>query len=224
MKGHLGQVWAVRFTPQPPLRHVVRYTDWMRTAALAHLPDNADAPQLAGRRRDGTPPGQHRHTHWLPLIESLHTLAGVVAWCPDGWSTEELAALASVRRLHAANTDVTPTTVKWPEPATWWGTLTPYVPGRHGTNLAEDVRRECRYRGLPEPDRFHRLPDGGERWATQRPSRRYPRQPPTPVRAAIRFDSPVAAPLTLGRMAHFGLGYWWPLNPEILASRWGINP
>jgi len=213
--------YAVALHPAPPLTQVVRYADVMRTAALACLPGAVDAPMLAGRARGGAAPGQHVHTHWLPYTTDAVRLTGLVAWCPAGWSSVEERALRAVRHLAAVRATVTPTVVSWPQPSTWWASLTAYVPGRHDTPLAEDITRECQFRGLPAPAGVWELPARG-RWATARPSRRYDRLPPQPRQVACRFHTPVPAPLALGRLCHFGLGMFWPVNPAVLAERFGV--
>ena len=216
-------MYAMRLDPPPPLRRVVEYADLLRTATLAQLPPGADVPMLAGRSRSGATVGQHQHVHWLPWTTDAATLGGIVAWCPGGFGRVELDALRSLRSLRSMRVTaaVAPTQVRLPEGAEWWASLTPYVPAWHDEPVSDDVARECGHRGLPAPQVWT-LPSDGQRWRTLRPSRRYERMPPKPVRVAVRFPQPVAAPVALGRLAHFGLGMFWPVDPAVLRDRWGV--
>jgi CRISPR-associated protein Csb2 len=102
-----------------------------------------------------------------------------------------------------------------------WLSLTPYLPVRHrkreslDTYLAADVCTELGYRGLPPAsatpaDPEQRLPD---RWA--REFRRYrmtenmSRSRPG-LRLQLEFAEPVAGPLLLGQLSHFGYGIFVP--------------
>jgi len=108
-------------------------------------------------------------------------------------------------------------------PARRWLSLTPYLPVRHrkreslSVYLAADVRTELGYRGLPSAavtpaDPEERLPD---RWA--REFRRYrmtenmSRSRPG-LRLQLEFAEPVAGPLLLGQLSHFGYGIFVPDN------------
>lgn len=216
--------FLLRFDRPQPLRRIVALADLARSAALAQLPPGMPAPMLAGKDNGVPLRSGHRHTHWLPWTRDARTLDGIVAWCPAGWSTVEREAVAAVRRLYDSRVSlwVTPGRVQWPAPATWWATLTPFVPGRHDVDPADDLARECRFRGLPAPSRVWVLPSDG-RWPTLRPSRQYPRAPASPVRLVAQFQQQVPAPVTLGALAHFGLGMLWPVNPAALRERWGIS-
>ncbi len=106
-------------------------------------------------------------------------------------------------------------------PARRWRSLTPYLPVRHRKRetlddyLAADVRTELGYRDLPHAsvtraDPEPRLPD---RWALE--FRRYRMaedmsrsRPGLGVR--LEFAGPVAGPLLLGKLSHFGFGIFVP--------------
>lgn len=106
-------------------------------------------------------------------------------------------------------------------PARRWGSLTPYLPVRHRKResladyLTADVRIELGYRDLPPAsavpdDAVSRLPD---RWAlafrryrlTENMSKSRPG-----LRLRLEFAEPVAGPLLLGQLSHFGYGIFVP--------------
>jgi CRISPR-associated protein Csb2 len=106
-------------------------------------------------------------------------------------------------------------------PARRWRSLTPYLPVRHrkreslGDYLTADVRTELGYRDLPPAlvipaDPEPRLPD---RWALE--FRRY-RMTENMSRSRrglglrLEFAEPVAGPLLLGKLSHFGYGIFVP--------------
>ena len=106
-------------------------------------------------------------------------------------------------------------------PARRWRSLTPYLPVRHRKResledyLTADVRTELGYRDLPPAsvtpaDPEPRLPD---RWA--RDFRRY-RMTENMSRSRpglglrLEFGEPVARPVLLGRLSHFGYGVFIP--------------
>lgn len=113
--------------------------------------------------------------------------------------------------------DGTPELVR---PATVWNSATPFTPsrypGRHDTwpdFLAEQVRRELRHRGLPEP-RAVAVVDGDWREVLRSRPSRWGGRRGTPNRASaylrLTFDEPVSGPIALGQLSHFGLGLFAP--------------
>jgi CRISPR-associated protein Csb2 len=136
----------------------------------------------------------------------------------DGY---EFRGLPEVKLLLQA---VGPVSQVWPElsePARRWRSLTPYLPVRHRKRepvadyLGGDVLTELRYRGLPaamvsQIDPEGRLPD---RWALgfrrYRMNERLARSRPG-LGLRLEFAEPVAGPLLLGQLSHFGYGIFEP--------------
>ena len=97
-----------------------------------------------------------------------------------------------------------------------WRSKTPYLQPWHakrGFGLAEQVRRECRERGLPEPEvSEHAHIEVGDRRLRPLDFHRFRHkpvavQPDTRGHALeLRFPEPVTGPLALGFGCHFGLG------------------
>lgn len=105
-----------------------------------------------------------------------------------------------------------------------WRSVTPYLHPWHrkkGFDVEEQIRRECRARGWPEPVEIERIEsvDVGSR--PRRPihfrrlrSRRSVQQPDRNGSFwRLCFPEPLAGPLALGFGCHFGLGLFEALEP-----------
>jgi CRISPR-associated protein Csb2 len=109
-----------------------------------------------------------------------------------------------------------------------WRSLTPYLPVRHRKRetvpdyLAADVRTELAYRDLPPASVAPVATEPGlpDRWALG--FRRY-RMAETMARSRpgaglrLEFAEPVAGPLLLGQLSHFGFGVFIPDQPAAAA-------
>jgi len=107
-------------------------------------------------------------------------------------------------------------------PTRQWRSLTPYLPVQHRKRnksldayLHTDVRAELGYRGLPEAavSGLHAGDQLTDRWALE--FRRYRRtERITHARPGLgltlEFAEPVAGPLLLGQLSHFGYGVFAP--------------
>lgn len=208
-------------------------------AKLGRPPQERAHTQLGGKVSDAEGGGhmtdQHHHAHYLPLIEDRR-LAGLVVWTPGGLPSEELKAVTAVGRLRSAVNDSWRLTVRVcgigdaPDvvpslsgPALMWESATPFTPSRHakpGTSWCEfvtaEVTRELAYRGLPAPCSIELLEGEWSAWRRYRPSARMRRDPRQGAAARpsaflrLVFDAPVAGPLALGHLSHFGLGVFAP--------------
>jgi len=102
-----------------------------------------------------------------------------------------------------------------------WRSLTPYLPVRHRKRetldefVAADVAAELRYRGLPAAavSRIGTGPGLTDRWTSEfrrhRLNERLSRSRPG-MGLRLEFREPVAGPLLLGQLSHFGLGLFQP--------------
>ncbi|MFL7905036.1 type I-U CRISPR-associated protein Csb2 [Azospirillum argentinense] len=138
---------------------------------------------------------------WTPTPAERRAFARVA-----GALTMLRAGPAGVLRL--APRPVTATDLEAMEPAARvWVSRTPYRPTRHphhrqtaAAEIAEDLRLECRRRGLPVPEamvaRFLSLPGEG-----------------LAVEARLTFAVAVYGPILLGRNAHTGGGLFTPEPP-----------
>jgi CRISPR-associated protein Csb2 len=106
-------------------------------------------------------------------------------------------------------------------PARRWRSLTPYLPVRHRRRedldeyVAADVSRELGYRSLSAATVRRLHPDEGysDRWSIQ--FRRYRlrerlAQARRGVGLSLEFAEPVAGPIALGQLSHFGYGLFAP--------------
>ena len=108
-------------------------------------------------------------------------------------------------------------------PATGWRSATPFTapryPKRHAdwpSFLRGEITRELANRDLPAPADVTPLEGHWQAWRRYRPSART-RQDPLQGQAnrasaflRITFDEPVAGPIALGHLSHFGLGLFVP--------------
>jgi CRISPR-associated protein Csb2 len=221
-------VMHLALDPAPPLQRVVEVTDLLRAAALSRLDWTGDDSMLAGKTRDGDcmRGRTHQHAHWLPVTDG-RVIAGICLWVPGGLTPAEVTAAGSVRHLAAGRLPGGPLPllrvmllpgahpVPYTGPARAWESLTPFQMPRFpkarrpGDSLDAQVRAELAARGFPEPaEAAGMLIRPG--WPAQRPSRRAPVAPHWRVR--ITFADPVAGPLAIGALSHFGLGIMRPLR------------
>ncbi len=166
---------------------------------------------------------------WVPGMLTPQETADIVAITggdldraayPGG---EPVRGFPPTRLLVQAVGDITGVAPELCGPATAWRSVTPYLPVRHRKRresvagfLATDLRHELAYRGEPSPRMVTPLEarDGlTDRWALG--FRRYrlrENMGQARVGLAVRLEceDPVAGPLLLGRLAHFGFGVFAP--------------
>lgn len=223
--------WAVHSPAPPSVRAAVAMTDVLRRACMSWVGD-PPSELLAGKDATGVPLKGHRHAHYLAFDDQgLRKLTHLVVWVPAGLGPREVAALARLDALRGREhiSDFRPArlgleavgqvSVVAPEltgPSTRWTSHTPFAPPRHagrGTpwvaHVEAQVRQELVRRGHPEPSsidvrtgdwlsfRRHRI---SERLADGRRA----------VGVEVVFPEPVAGPMALGALSHFGLGLFLP--------------
>jgi CRISPR-associated protein Csb2 len=223
--------WAIATSARPSVHAALAITGVLRQACMS-LHGTPPSPTLAGKDAQGTPLRGHRHAHYLAVDEDGDRLVDhLLVWAPGGLGAQEVAALARLTELRGpgylgdfrparlgleAVASVAVAASRLVGPATRWATHTPFVPPRHGKrrqpwadHVVVQVREELARRGLPEPAtvqlvagpwlsfRRHRI---DERLADAR-------------RAAgveVTFAEPIAGPIALGALSHFGLGLFVP--------------
>jgi len=225
----------------PPAVEAIRVADLFRAAALRRADGHGAnvVALLRGRDpRNGTVLEGHRHCHYLPTDEDGDgRLDHVTVWCPDGLPLEARAALdvhrlssswrleAPVHAVLVGTFDDAATELERFAPtraSTSWVSHTPFIAPRHprrrGGMLREAVddqlRRELRRRGLPEPVEAKPMRPGRISWGAFRGERDVGggrRRLTTPRSGwALTFAEPVRGPIALGRQSHFGLGLFLP--------------
>lgn len=196
-----------------PAKHTLEGAEELHRRLAQHLgpAESEDTRRrLLGRAPGGHPARGHRHLHLLPAIHGFRT-TGYLAWIPDGWT-------ASARRLAERAWDAQGL-VPGPldaDTGTLWRTVTPWFAPRHprrGRDApADQIRRELRDRGWPEPVSVHLWPPrearGAGFYAFPR-RRRAPKSPPAwdrPFGVDLVFERAVRGPFALGYACHFGMG------------------
>lgn len=164
-------------------------------------------------------------------IESL------AVWAPGGLTEEELRAVLAVRELrgHDWISEFRParlvvegfgpagsTLGELVGPSRSFRSLTPFFPGHHPhsggwtSQVEAEVRAALRERDLPEEGVVVQAEQEQRGYRTQRPSsgasRGRQRALNHPHSVQIRFSRPVAGPVCLGALSHFGLGLFLPME------------
>ena len=186
-------------------------------------------PRLSGKSEEGGKADGHQHVYYLPRdTKNSGNIDAVDVWFPNGCTHEEYRAATLVTKIYDpvvlksgyAVTFLGPVDV---EKGSRWKTTTPLVADRfpkQGDTIEIQIRRACERRELPAPeieiwDR-HKLMEvrGGRRLRTDmfRKQRRNKNEPRPLFGATISFDREIHGPIVLGRLAHFGLGQFEPVD------------
>ena len=188
--------------------------------------ESAVSPIFSGKSEAGRAAAGHRHAYILPLDEDGDgRLDHLIVKAADPFTKEELQTLDHLRSVwqKGSRPDVslvlTSLTKEVPGLLSKsWVSATPFVTARRhrkgrGTYeewLKEEVKKECRFHGLPEPDSIE--------WIDRTKSAGHPirwmefvrsRKGSNPLRGhgcVLRFTEPVLGPFAIGALSHFGLG------------------
>lgn len=204
------------------------------------LTDGQRSPTLSGKDVAGLPLRRdHGHAHYLAYDDDGNRRLDVlVLWAPNGLTRDEVTAAVRVERLRRSQLkDVRDVELGvefvgqaegLPERivglgATRWTSATPFVPPhrpktreRSGEGWENYIEHQVR-----SAIGWHRLPDPLEiSLRTDRPWLRFRRHRPSErledarraVGLDIRFAEPVAGPIAIGGLAHFGLGVFVPIQ------------
>jgi CRISPR-associated protein Csb2 len=222
--------------PLPPVEDSLRIGELMRVATMSQckhvLGENSIPPIFSGHNLPED--NRHRHAFYLPWDSNNDgTLDRILVFAPDGMSDLELRALAKVQKLWerggtewrlalegSGSLDVA---AKLTRPSAVWESVTPYLHPWHVKKrfrVEDQVRRECRERGIPQPvaiEAFEEVDIGKRR--KRRPihfhrfrSRRGLTQPDRVGSFwRLTFPEPITGPVALGFGCHYGLGLFMPL-------------
>jgi len=170
------------------------------------------------------------------------TVQHLVVWVPNGLTTSEVQALLGlgavsghlgsykvsglpdVKLLFQAAGTIDQVASELCRTSQTWRSRTPYLPVRHQKRnqaiddyIQADIATELRYREKPTADATRMTPGPvlTDRWSLD--FRRYRIQEDLArarpgARLLLRFDEPVAGPLLLGQLSHFGFGIFEPLD------------
>lgn len=236
---------ALTGRPLPLLEDSVKVGEVTRQAAIksAEAVGSGEVPkEISGHE---LPEGnRHGHAFYLPEDADLDGhIDHVLVHAPDGLTEQAIRAIDAIPKLYWDADGATWETLfeGAGEPAQFtgsplvgearcWRSLTPYLHpwfAKRNFGVPEQLARECRERGLPEPD-VSILPPKltGPDERTRRPvhfhrfrtTKKRLRQPDTRGRfVELAFPEPVQGPLALGFGCHFGLGMFFP--PDLIPWR-----
>lgn len=230
---HRPQVarFAVSEGGRPSLYSAVAVGETLRAACLSMR--RGSSAVLAGKDEAGQPASSdHAHAHYLAVdLDGDGVIDQVCVWAPGGLMQSDVAAIARLeqvrpasfvsdfRRFRVGLEAVGTVEQVLPElagPATHWRSHTPFLPARHRKRqslddfVVSEVRRELAYRGMASPQSVN-LVEGA--WGEFRRHRlsEHPRQRRQGVGVDIHFEDPVAGPISLGALSHFGMGVFLPI-------------
>lgn len=222
--------------PLPRVEDSLRIGELMRIATLGQCKrafGESNIPSIFSGH-DLPIGNRHRHAFYLPWDSNDDgKLDRILVYTPDGMSDVEQRALVKVQklwersgaewRLVLEGSGTSDVAEKLARPCTTWESLTPYLHPWHvkkRLNIEDQIRRECRERGLPEPIAIEVIGEvdigkGRKRRPIhfQRYRSRTGLTQPDRVGQFRRltFLEPVAGPLALGFGCHFGLGLFRPM-------------
>ncbi|MHB8324729.1 MAG: type I-G CRISPR-associated protein Csb2 [Candidatus Dormibacteria bacterium] len=230
--------WAIAAPALPASWAAVGVTDILRRACLSRYGrrfDGAPSPTLAGKDAAGLPMAGHRHAHYFALdLDGDRLLEHLVVWAPDGLDEGTVQALATLDRLvgyaHVPDfrpahlglgavgdiADVAPELVG---PARVWRSFTPFAPARHpkrGTpweqHSASQVAEEFAWRDQPPPTGIRPIEGDWLSFRRYRPTVDHLQDARRATGLEITFPEPVAGPIAIGALSHFGLGLFVPVR------------
>lgn len=222
--------------PLPRVEDSLRIGELMRIATMGQCKrafgESGVPPVFSGH---DMPAGNcHRHAFYLPWdSDGDGRLDRVLIYAPDAMSDAEQRALVKVQglwerggtgwRLALEGIGTPDVAARLTQPCAVWKSVTPYLHPWHvkkRLSIDDQIRRECRERGIPEPvaiEAFDEVDLGKGR--KRRPiafrrfrSRRGLTQPDRLGSfRCLTFSEPIAGPLALGFGCHYGLGLFRPM-------------
>ncbi len=231
-----GVVYALSSKLLPHVTATLEISDRVRTKLMGiHRAITGDpsrvSSKFSGKDRTGAPLTGHRHTYILPQDRDRDgRLDHLVIISRDPIDEGEQLALDRLRSVWqpGGRPDIFCTPIQWGTieelfpPVRRVTSATPFVLPRHyrkgrgnfGEWLANEVRREARNHGLPEPiqvipvSRLH-VRGRSYRWIEFRRNRKGDMPAPA-FGFELEFAEPVRGPIVLGYASHFGLGLFVP--------------
>jgi CRISPR-associated protein Csb2 len=225
--------FALYGKPLPRIEDAVRVGEWLRMAVMscAKRECGEDSIPAAISGHGLSNENRHQHAFWLPEdANGDGRIDHVVIHIPEGVDGSSRRAVESLRRLWnregqewqvlletAFNIDAFSGSNTQIGHGNAWTSVTPYLHPWHikkHFTVEDQLRRECRERGLPEIERLTHFPTVRIGSRDLRPihfhrfrAKRGLTQPDTHGGFwRIEFAKPIQGPLALGFGCHFGLG------------------
>lgn len=221
--------YALYAKPLPRFTDAVRVGETLRVALMGcarRLFGDAIPASLSGH--DLPDGNRHGHAFFLPEKNRDGRVDHLLVHAPDGFDAQAQAALAELKLIRTregaewrlileglGELESFPASQSLRQ-STVWLSASPYLHPWHskkGFGVPEQIARECRLRGLPEPAAVESMPDAKPRALDFRRirSKRGLRQPDRQgCFLKLTFDVPVRGPMALGFGCHFGLGLFAP--------------
>jgi CRISPR-associated protein Csb2 len=220
--------------PLPRIEDALRIGEIARKAAIKQA-ERVNGGQVPTALSGHDLPADNRHGHAFYLPEDADGdghIDHILVHAPDGLGGNAVRALDRVTRLwerdggewqvlfEGYGTMAELADSVYAGESRQWVSVTPYLHpwyAKKHFGVAEQIARECRERGLPEPEQVEIIepPMRGVDGRTRRPvhfrrfrnTRKHLRQPDTRGQFVhLAFAETVEGPLTLGFACHFGLG------------------
>ncbi len=221
--------YALYAKPLPRVTDAVKVGEMLRIALMGkarRLFGDAIPAMLSGH--DLPADNRHGHAFFLPEANADGQVDHLIVHAPDGFDARAqltLAELTSIRTREGAEwrlllegmgeTSLFPRSPALAA-ASVWRSKTPYLHPwyrKKGLGIPEQIARECRLRGYPEPVVVEVLPEHKPRALDFRRFRSK-RGLTQPDRLGsflkLTFSEPLCGPLALGFGCHFGLGLFQP--------------
>jgi len=225
--------YALYGKPLPRGEDALKVGEWLRRAAMGSAKRllGADAIPALISGHDLPAGNRHRHAFYLPEINPQSgRIDHVTLHLPDAMEAECRRALEGLHRLfgrdgqqwrllreHSGLAEAFAAHSALFGRSQVWESQTPYLHPWHAKRdfgAEEQIRRECRQRGLPQPQRIERLPavqvGSRERRAIHFARFRDKRGLHQPDRHGgffrLHFADEIDGPLALGFACHYGLG------------------
>jgi CRISPR-associated protein Csb2 len=222
--------------PQPRIEESVRIGELLRQAVMSkagqRLGKEAIPPALSGH--DLPEGNRHQHAFYLPFdANGDGRIDRLVIHVPSGLGDAERGVLENIKRIWSRRGEEWRVTLEGigsrkvagalADNVTCWQSVTPYLHPwhvKHSLTIEDQLRRECRQRGLPELVTVERVASVlvGKELRRRSPihfrrfrAKRGLNQPDS--RGSfwrLTFAGPVEGPLALGFGCHFGLGLFVP--------------
>ncbi len=223
--------------PLPRVEDALRVGEMMRAAVMSRakriLGEDRIPPIFSGH---ALPAGnRHRHAFYLPWDSNADGhIDRILLHVPDGMNAEQQGIVEQVKKLwnrngsewrlvleNIGNIGIANALIR---PSTIWESVTPYLHPWHvkkNFGIEDQLRRECRERGLPEPvllESFDEVSvsNGRKRRPIHFQRFRARRGLTQPDRLGsfwrLTFPEPIAGPLAFGFACHFGLGLFVPVE------------
>lgn len=225
--------FALYGKPLPRITDAVRVGELLRVALMGRarrLFGDAIPASLSGH--DLPSGNRHGHAFFLPEGNRDDRIDHLLVHAPDGLDAQAQAAIAELALIYSREgTEWRVLLEGLGEPATFgehsellretncWESVVPYLHPWHrkrGFEVPDQIARECRLRGLPEPCLVEPLPDRQPR-ALDFHRFRSKRGLEQPDRQGsmlrLEFPEPVSGPIALGFGCHFGLGLFRAVIP-----------